>query len=80
MKSRKEPFEHDPEEYLRHFPVLTKDIIRSRFDELKSNDLRRRKWYFNTSGGLTGEPVRFIQDWEYAAKSEATKQIGRAHV
>jgi phenylacetate-CoA ligase len=64
-------FCEDPEGYLRRFPILTKDTIRSHFDELKSNDLVRRKWYLNTTGGSTGEPVQFIQDWEYAARSGA---------
>jgi len=75
-------FAEDPEEYMRHFPILTKEIIRSRFEDLKSSDLERRKWFLNTSGGSTGEPVRFIQDWEYAARSGAisllfSKLIGR---
>jgi phenylacetate-CoA ligase len=64
---------NDPEEYLRHFPVLTKEIIRSSFNELKSTDLSKRKWFFNTSSGSTGEPARFIQDWEYSARSGAVK-------
>src|SRR5690606_15952029 len=55
-------FRDDPEAYLRDFPILTKDIIRSHFDELKSRDLDRRRWFYNTSGGSTGEPVRLIQD------------------
>jgi phenylacetate-CoA ligase len=64
-------YHEDPEEYLRHFPILTREIIRTRFDELKSADLHRRHWYVNHSGGSTGEPVRFLQDWEYAACSGA---------
>jgi len=75
MRDIGDSFYEDPEEYLRRFPILTKDIIRSRFDDLKSTDLARRKWYFNTSGGSTGEPVRFIQDWEYAARSGAIKLL-----
>ncbi|MCD4675096.1 MAG: hypothetical protein K8S18_03760 [Desulfobacula sp.] len=43
-------------------PILTKDIIREHFDDLKCKDLDKRKWYLNTSGGSTGEPVKFIQD------------------
>jgi phenylacetate-CoA ligase len=75
-------FHEDPKEYLKNFPILTKETIRNRFDELKSSDLPGRKWYFNTSGGSTGEPVRFIQDWEYAVRSGAitllySKLIGR---
>jgi len=67
---KKEPFE-----YLQRFPILTKETIRSCFEELKSSDLSRRKWYYNTSGGSTGEPARFIQDWDYAARSGAFKLL-----
>lgn len=82
MRDLGESFYEDPETYLCDFPILTKDTIRGHFDELKSNDLERRKWYYNASGGSTGEPVRFIQDWEYAARSGAltllfSKLVGR---
>jgi phenylacetate-CoA ligase len=50
---------------LSSFHILTKDIIRNNFEELKSNDLNSRNWWINTSGGSTGEPVKFIQDKEY---------------
>ena len=45
-------------------PILSKEIIRTHFEDLKSNDekYQKRKPYFNTSGGSTGEPVKFIQD------------------
>lgn len=46
-------------------PVLTKDIIRENFENLKSKDINKRKWFYETSGGSTGEPVRFIQDKEF---------------
>ncbi len=65
----------DPEGYLTHLPVLTKEIIRTRSDDLKSSDLLRRKWDFNTSGGSTGEQVRFIQDREYTAQTDAIKLL-----
>jgi phenylacetate-CoA ligase len=68
-------FYEDPEEYLQHYPILTKDIIRNRIDELKSNDLSKRRWFLNTSGGSTGEPVHFIQDWEFASKVGAIKLL-----
>jgi phenylacetate-CoA ligase len=54
-------------------PVLTKDIIRENFNTLKSRDLSKRNWYFNTSGGSTGEPVTFIQDSDYNAWNIANK-------
>jgi phenylacetate-CoA ligase len=50
---------------LSSFPILTKDIIRNNFEGLKSKNLNSRKWWINTSGGSTGEPVKFIQDKEY---------------
>jgi len=51
-----------------NIPVLTKEIIREHFEDLKSNDMDKRKWYPNTSGGSTGEPVKFLQDkvsWDH---------------
>ena len=45
-----------------NIPVLTKEIIREHFEDLKSRDLDKQKWYLNTSGGSTGEPVKFLQD------------------
>lgn len=47
------------------FPILTKNIIREKFDDLKSKDLGTRRWRVNTSGGSLGEPVKFIQDKDY---------------
>jgi len=43
-------------------PLLDKDIIRAKGDELLSDDLDRRPWFRNYSGGSTGEPVAFIQE------------------
>jgi len=50
---------------LENYPILTKEIIREEFENLKSDDLNNRKWFYNTSGGSTGKPVRFIQDMEF---------------
>ena len=52
-------------EYFNNIPFLTKDIISNNFENLKSADLGNRKWFLNTSGGSTGEPVKFIQDSNY---------------
>ncbi|MFC1926563.1 phenylacetate--CoA ligase family protein [Chloroflexota bacterium] len=54
-------------------PVLTKDIIREEGESLYSADYRKRKSYHNTSGGSTGEPVRFIQDNQYWQMNIANK-------
>lgn len=62
--------------YLENFdkiPVLTKDIIRKEWKNLYSKDYKKRKPYENTSGGSTGEPVRFIQDKKYDEWNIANK-------
>jgi phenylacetate-CoA ligase len=61
-------YKEDPFEYLKQMPILSKEIIRTRFDDLKSSDLSKRKWYLNASSGSTGEPVEFIQDKEYVSR------------
>ena len=54
-------------------PVLTKEIIREQGENMLSADYRARRPYDNTSGGSTGEPVRFVQDAEYDEWNIATK-------
>lgn len=56
-----------------NIPILTKEIVRNEFDNLKSQDINKRDWCYNTSGGSTGEPVRFIQDKEYIQWNIANK-------
>ncbi|NEO11007.1 MULTISPECIES: hypothetical protein [unclassified Moorena] len=67
--------EQNPEVYLQKLPVLTKDLIRQNFEQIKSTDLQKRQWYFNQSGGSTGEPIRLIQDREYFNRSMAIKSL-----
>ena len=43
-------------------PRLTKGIIRDRSSDLVSKDYGKRGWFWNATGGSTGEPVNFIQD------------------
>ena len=64
-------FQEDPEAYLERLPILTRDMLRSHFDELKSADLCRRRWYLEATSGSTGEAVRFIQDREFAGQGTA---------
>lgn len=68
-------YEADPVEYLNKFPILTRDLMRDHFDELKSKDLSHRHWYLNSTGGSSGEPAIFIQDWDYASKAGAIKLL-----
>lgn len=71
MEQLKPSFERDPETFLRELPVLTKDDVRAHFHALKSSDLGRRRWLYNTSGGSTGEPLKLIQDLDYSASTMA---------
>lgn len=63
-------------------PILTKDIIRKEGENLYSKDHKERKFYKNTSGGSTGEPVEFLQDkyyddWNFATKIYYNKILGK---
>jgi len=58
-----------------HLPLLDKSTIRAHFRELISNDLPSRKWFYNTSGGSTGEPVRLIQDKDKFEWGQAVKML-----
>lgn len=56
---------------IKKFPILTKEIIRTNFDELYK--FRDNTYYRNSSGGSTGEPVIFYQDSDYFAWNTAAK-------
>ena len=54
-------------------PVLEKATLREHFDELRADDADPAGLLLNTTGGSTGEPVRFLQDratheWKVATK------------
>lgn len=53
-------------------PILTKEIIRKEGKNLYSKE-KRKSVYENTSGGSTGEPIRFLQDKYYDDWNNATK-------
>jgi phenylacetate-CoA ligase len=59
-------------------PLLDKQTLTSESDRLRSDDLRDRDWFFETSGGSTGTPVRFIQDSETADWGRAIKSMFNA--
>lgn len=69
------PIVEAPFEALSAFPLLDKNTIRERGQDLQSADLSARKWYVNTSGGSTGQPVRLIQDSEYLDHTGATTML-----
>jgi phenylacetate-CoA ligase len=75
MKEAGDDFERDPEMYLLKLPVLTKGMLRTHFAQLTSLDVNQRKWYYNTSGGSTGEPVKVIQDRDHGDRGNALQQF-----
>lgn len=75
MRETGDGFEDDPQAYLARLPILTKEIVRAHFEQLKSRDLDQRKWFVNTSGGSTGVPARLIQDREFGDRSNSLQQF-----
>ena len=55
------------------FPLLTKDIIRERFECLQTGK-QTVTTYKNSSGGSTGRPVTLIQDTNFLTWSEAAQE------
>ncbi len=55
-------------------PLLTKEELRSESDRLRSTD-SGPDTYTDTSGGTTGEPVKFVQDGEYDAWNHANHRL-----
>jgi phenylacetate-CoA ligase len=54
-------------------PILTKEILRTA--NLTSDDYSKRNWYYNFSGGSTGQPTRFVQDSNYQKWFTATEEF-----
>lgn len=60
-----------------NIPILTKDILKKEFNNLKSKDIDKRHAFKNHSGGSTGEPTEFMQDKEYDDWNIANKMSYR---
>jgi phenylacetate-CoA ligase len=61
---------------LQYFPILTKTQIRGNMEELISTDIKKRKVIEASTGGSTGEPLRFIRDWKTLRWTEAAALRG----
>ncbi len=53
-------------------PILKKELINDDPKKITSKDLNTRKWFYDKSGGSTGEPTKFIQDIDYLKYSFAS--------
>lgn len=61
-------------EDIKKFPILTKNDIRNHWKNLQI-DSNINKKFLNTSGGTTGEPVKFVQDRNYRVLKLASKSL-----
>lgn len=59
-------------EEIKKFPILTKEVIKNNFNNLKAINFKNNYWK-NTSGGSTGEPVIFLQDGAFKEKGASSK-------
>ena len=50
-------------EDLRKIPIITKEDIRKNFEDFKSKDFAVRKSKSDSTGGSTGEPLKYFYDW-----------------
>lgn len=71
---------------LKYFPVLTKKVIKSNYQDIMSRDINKRSVIEYSTGGTTGEPLKLFRDkdtriWAEAARlrgwSWAQYQIGK---
>lgn len=49
---------------LAKLPILTKQAVRDHFDELVSRDAASRRYLDDSTGGSTGTPMRFLEDFD----------------
>jgi phenylacetate-CoA ligase len=75
MRERDISLDGNPADALAQMPILTKPIVRAKWEALKSDDLDQRSWVINASGGSTGEPLQMIQDTDHAARVDAQQQL-----
>jgi phenylacetate-CoA ligase len=56
-------------------PFLTKEILTNQFSNLQSIEKSSRKWFKDSSGGSTGQPVSFIKDNHTTEWAQAIKLL-----
>ena len=61
-------------------PILTKEIIRQNFDRLMAQNMTPQDFIPNSTGGSTGEPLRFYQDRQYELWADAARIRGWYHI
>jgi phenylacetate-CoA ligase len=59
-------------EDIKKIPILKKETIRERFEDLKSKNYKG-SYYRNHTGGSSGKPLEFLQDLTYNEQNKAAK-------
>ncbi|HSP88803.1 MAG TPA: hypothetical protein VLN45_11755 [Ignavibacteriaceae bacterium] len=59
---------------VKKFPIMTKADIQNEFNRL-SNLSNKSDWFYNYSGGSTGEPTKVIQDKRYWANTTMVTKL-----
>lgn len=60
-------------EDLKKLPILTKDIVRARYDDFVPDNIQSMKYRIDRTGGTTGEPMQYLTDenvWGYVTASK----------
>ena len=60
---------------LADWPILTRDLLRSYFTDLQSDNPPSGKSWTHASGGSTGKPVAVVHDEYFAAKAQALRDL-----
>ena len=63
-------------EDFKKIPFLTKEIIRSNFEDLIAKNVKKNELIHNATGGSTGEPLSFYQDKNYKLWADAARRRG----
>ena len=58
-------------EDIKYLPLLTKEEIRKNQEKFVSKDIRNRNTIPGSTGGSTGEPLKFVRDWNTHIWTEA---------
>ncbi len=59
---------------LKKFPIMTKAVLKNEFDDLNNLD-NKTSWFYDYSGGSTGEPTKVILDKKYNEHSSAVNML-----
>ncbi len=63
---------------LQKLPILTREIVRLRAEDLRARDNHFRKSRIKSTGGTTGEPLQYLIDWDSWSHITACRYRGQS--